>query len=196
MADRCHPTMGRRSDLRQPSGWDEAVSISSTRVIAPDMEYHPMSLSFARLFAAISLGIGGALTGLTGFGLAVADVVVRSGRFAVTSADAAALSQLTLVAPIVVVFGAVAVVSAIALLARTGRSREVGLAVSGVGIGIGAVLIGLLLLAQGPFASLPSDRALDGIEILGTFALFNLVSFVALVVDRPKRVRTPIEGVS
>ena len=170
------------------------MSISSTRVIVPDMEHHLMRLSFPRLFAAVSLGIGGALTGLTGFGLAVADVVVRSGRFAVTSADAAALSQLTLVAPVVVVFGAVAVVSAMALLVGTGRSRALGLVISGVGIGIGAVLMGLLLLAQGPFARLPSDRALDGIEIIGTFALFNLVSFVALVVDRAKRVPTAIEG--
>lgn len=34
----------------------------------------------------------------------------------------------------------------------------------------------------------------DGIVSIGTFALFNLVSFVALVVDRPKRVPTAIEG--
>lgn len=60
-----------------------------------------MSLSFPRLAAAVSLGIGGALTALTAFGLIVADVVIRSDRFDVTPADATALARMTLGAPVV-----------------------------------------------------------------------------------------------
>jgi hypothetical protein len=153
-----------------------------------------MSLSFPRLAAAVSLGIGGALTALTAFGLIVADVVIRSDRFDVTPADATALARMTLGAPVVAAFGAAAVITALALLAGARRSRPIGLAVSGIGIAIGVGLIALLLLAQGPFAVLPSDRALDGIEILGSFAVFNLVAFIALVVDRPKPVVTSVDG--
>lgn len=144
-----------------------------------------MRITFSRLIAALVLAVGGALTGLTAFGLAVADVFVRSGRVPVLPADAGMLHDMAAVAPIVGALGVVAVVAAFVLVVDARRARAIGLGVSVAGVAVGLGLVALVLSAAGPFASMPSDRVLDGIGIVGSYAAFHLVALAALVVDRP-----------
>jgi len=40
------------------------------------------------------------------------------------------------------------------------------------------------MLASGPFATLPSTRVLDGIELIGAFTVVNLIALVAVLFDR------------
>jgi hypothetical protein len=143
-----------------------------------------MSLSFPRLFAAILLAVGAVATGLIAFALAVADAVISTGLLAIRPVDAATADSLASGALPLGIFAIFSFVAAIALLLGTPRSRTFALVVAGVGVLIGAVAIGAVLLASGPFATLPSTRVLDGIELIGTFALIHLVAFIATLFDR------------
>jgi hypothetical protein len=143
-----------------------------------------MSLSFPRLFAATLLAVGAVATGLIAFGLAVADVVISTGRFPVRPVDAATLDSMASGALPLGIFALVGLVAAIALVLGTPRSKALALVVAGIGVVIGVAGIGAVLLASGPFATLPSTRALDGIELIGTFALIQLVAFFAVLFDR------------
>jgi len=150
-----------------------------------------MRITFSRIVAALFLAVGGALTGLTAFGLVVADVVVRSGRVSILPADAGMLHDLVTAAPVVGAFGLVAFVSAIVLLADSRRARAIGAIVSATGTVIGLGLVALVFAATGPFASMPSDRFVDGLGIVGTYVAFNLVALVALVADRSAKPASP-----
>ena len=149
-----------------------------------------MRSTFSRLLAAIILGVGGAMTGLTGFGIAVAEIVVRSGRVPVLPAEERMLHDLAAAAPIVGVLGLVAFVTAIVLPVDASRARSIGIVVSAAGSAVGLALVALALSATGPFASTPSDRVLDGLGIVGTYAAFHVVALIALVLDRRRR-RSP-----
>jgi hypothetical protein len=143
-----------------------------------------MSLTFPRLFAAIVLAVGAVATALIAFALAVADAVISTGRFSVRPVDAATADSLASGALPLGIFAIVGFVAAIALLLGTPRSRTFALVVAGIGVVIGVVAIAAILLASGPFATLPSTRVLDGIELLGTFSLIHLVAFIATLFDR------------
>jgi hypothetical protein len=143
-----------------------------------------MSLSFPRLFAAILLAVGAVATALIAFGLAVADVVISTGRFVVPPADAATLDSLASGAVPLGLFAVFGVVAAIALVLGTPHSKALALIVAGTGVAIGVAALAALLLASGPFATMPSTRVLDGIEMIGAFALIHLVAFIAVLFDR------------
>ena len=143
-----------------------------------------MHITFSRLVAAISLAVGGALTGLTAFGLSVADVVVRSGRVQVLEADARTVHDLAAGTPFVGALGVVAFVAAVVLVTQASRARAIGIVVAAAGVAIAVGLAALVLSAAGPFAALPSERVVDGLGIVGTYAAFNLVALFGLVVDR------------
>jgi hypothetical protein len=68
---------------------------------------------------------------------------------------------------------------------RTPRSKALATIVSTVGVVIGVASPGALLLASGPFATLPSTRVLDGIELIGAFTVIHLVALIAVLFDHP-----------
>ena len=154
-----------------------------------------MHISFSRLFAAALLAVNAVLTGLVAFAIGVARAVVDAGYFPVRPADAAAVHLLASATPVVAVFAVASLVAAIALVLGTPWARRLAVAVSATGVAIGVVGLVLLLSAQGPFAVLPSNRALDGIEGIGTFAVLQLVALVASLLDRPSS-RAVIAGPS
>ena len=143
-----------------------------------------MSRSFPRLSAAILLAVGAIATGLVAFALAVADTVISTGRFPVRPVDAATLDSLASGTLPLGIFAAIGVVAAMALVLRTPRSKALAMIVAGIGVAIGVVGLAAVLLAGGPFATMPSTRVLDGIELIGVFALIYLGAFVALLFDR------------
>jgi hypothetical protein len=145
-----------------------------------------MGITFPRLVAAIILTVGGAMTGLTAFALSMADVVVRSGRVAVLPADARMLHDLAAAAPAIGALGAVAFVTGIILVMGAGRARALAAVIAAAGVAVGIGLVALVLSAAGPFASMPSDRVVDGLGIVGTYAAFNLAALAALAFDRPR----------
>jgi len=67
---------------------------------------------------------------------------------------------------------------------RTPRSKTLATVVATIGVVVGIATIGALMLASGPFATLPSTRVLDGIELIGTFTVVNLIALVAVLFDR------------
>jgi hypothetical protein len=67
---------------------------------------------------------------------------------------------------------------------RTPRSKTLATVVATIGVVVGIATIGTLMLASGPFATLPSMRVLDGIELIGTFTVVNLIALVAVLFDR------------
>jgi hypothetical protein len=143
-----------------------------------------MSLSFPRLFAAIVLAVGSVATALVAFALAVADIVISTGRVPVRPGDAATAHSLaggTLALGVFAVFGLVA---AIALALRTPRSKTLATIVATIGVVIGIATLGALMIAAGPFATLPSTRVLDGIGLIGAFTAINLVALIAMLFDR------------
>jgi len=143
-----------------------------------------MSPSFPRITAAIFLGVGAVATALVAFALAVADIVIATGRFPARPGDAATAHSLasgTLPLGVFAVFGLIA---AIALVLRTPRSKTLATVVATIGVVTGIATIGALMLASGPFATLPSTRVLDGIELIGAFTVVNLIALVAVLFDR------------
>jgi len=143
-----------------------------------------MSASFPRFVAAIVLAVGAIGTALIAFALTVADIVIATGRFPVRAGDAATAHSLaagTLPLGVFAVFGLVA---AIALALRTPRSKALAAVVAAVGVVIGVATVGALIIAAGPFATLPSTRVVDGIDLIGTFAAIYLVALIALAFDR------------
>jgi hypothetical protein len=143
-----------------------------------------MSASFPRFVAAIVLAVGAIGTALIAFALTVADIVIATGRFPVRAGDAATAHSLaagTLPLGVFAVFGLVA---AIALALRTPRSKALAAVVAAVGVVIGVATVGALIIAAGPFATLPSTHVVDGIELIGTFAAIYIVALIALAFDR------------
>ena len=144
-----------------------------------------MRPSFPRLFAAATFSITAVFTGLTALGLTAADAVISTGRFVVRPADAAALDQLAAVVPVLAAFALASVAAAIALVVMTSWSRRFAIGVSAIGVVLGSIALAMVSVAQGPFAVMPSTRALDGIETLGAFAVIQVVTLVASILDRP-----------
>jgi hypothetical protein len=142
-----------------------------------------MSLSFPRLIAVIVLAIGAIATALIVFALSVADTVIATGRFAVRPVDAATAHSLAAGTVPVGVFAIFALAAAIALALGTPRSKTFATIVATIGVVMGIATLGALMLASGPFATLPSTRVLDAIGLIGAFTVSNLVALIALLFD-------------
>ena len=143
-----------------------------------------MSTSFPRLVAATVLTVGAIATALIAFALTVADMVIATGRFAVQPADAATAHSLAGGTLPLGVFAIFALVAAVTLVARTARSKAFATVVASIGVVLGVATAGALIVAAGPFATLPSTRVLDGIELIGTFTIVNAAAVIALAFDR------------
>lgn len=143
-----------------------------------------MSPSFPRLLAATVLTIGATATALIAFALAVADTVISTGRFPVRPVDAATAHSLAGGALPLGVFAIFGLAAAISLALRTKRSKALATVVATIGVVIGVASLGALLVASGPFVTLPSTRVLDGIELIGAFTVIHLVALIAVLFDQ------------
>ncbi|HET8785350.1 MAG TPA: hypothetical protein VFM38_06930 [Candidatus Limnocylindrales bacterium] len=118
------------------------------------------------------------------FALVVADTVISSGRVPVRPVDAATAHSLAGGVLPVAVFAIFGLAAAITLALRTPRSKSFAATVATIGVVIGIGSLGALVLAMGPFATLPSTRVLDGIELIGVFTVVNLAALIAVLFDR------------
>lgn len=143
-----------------------------------------MSPSFPRLFAAIVLAVGAIATALIAFALAVADIVISTARIPVRPGDAATAHSLAGGTLPLGVFAVFALAAAVALALRTPRSKTFATVVATIGVVLGIATLGALMIASGPFATLPSTRVLDGIGLIGAFTVINLVALIAMLFDQ------------
>jgi len=150
-----------------------------------------MSRSLPRRSAAVLLAVGAVATGLVSFALAIADTVISTGRFPVRPVDAATADSLASGALPLGAFAVFGLAAAITLALRTPRSNLIATVVATAGVVIGIASLGALLVAGGPFATLPSTRVLDGIELIGVFTVIHLAALVAVLFDRDE---TPAAG--
>lgn len=143
-----------------------------------------MAIHLARGIAAILLLASSALVGLTALALVIARSVVDAGFVIVTPADAALLADVAAVAPFGAGFAVLSFGAAIALFIGAREARLLAGVIAVGAVVIGVIGLGLLLLGRDPFADLASDRALDGIGIVGTFIVVHVAAAVALLFDR------------
>ncbi len=143
-----------------------------------------MTSSFPRFLAGLILVAGGALTGLTAFGIVVARWAIDLKDIAITAADSALLDDMVALTPFVGAFALVAVIVGFALLIDHPKADVAALAVAGSATAAGLAGLALLILGNDPFAAVPSDQALEGLQIVGTFTAIFAAVVVAVVVAR------------
>jgi len=143
-----------------------------------------MTSSFSRFLAGLILVAGGALTGLTAFGIVVARWAIDLKDIAISASDAALLDDMVALTPFVGAFGLVAVIVGFALLIDHPKADVAALAVAGSATAVGLAGLALLVLGNDPFAAVPSDQGLEGLQIVGTFTAIFAAVVVAVVVAR------------
>lgn len=146
-----------------------------------------MTRSTPRTFAAILLTVGAFLAASVALGFAAARAVLDGGLFEVTPRDAAIVVDLAAVAPFIAVYALAGLVAAVGILLETTWSTVVATSVAVVGIVASTIPVVVLILGRDPFAAIGSDRAADGIAMLGSVAIYYLavVAFIALGRPRP-----------
>ncbi len=143
-----------------------------------------MTNSFPRLTAAALLLIGGGIVALSAVGIAVARVAVAAGLpGSMTAADVALLDDLAQLVPFIGVYAGASIVAAIALVAESSWADRLATTVSAAAVGIGLFGMTLLILGNDPFTAVPSDRALGGLQIIGSFTAMYGAVIVALAFD-------------
>ena len=156
-----------------------------------------MTSSFPRFLAGLILVAGGAVTGLTAFGIVVARWAIDLKDIAITASDAALLDDMVALTPFVGAFGLVAVIVGFALLIDHPKADVAALAVAGSATAVGLAGLALLVLGNDPFAAVPSDQGLEGLQIVGTFTAIFAAVVVAVVVARAtggRRSTDPVAG--
>jgi hypothetical protein len=143
-----------------------------------------VTTSYPRFAAAGLLFAGGALVGLFAFAVVVARVLIAVGvPVAIKPIDVALLDDLVQVMPFVGAFAAASIVAGSAILNASSWADRLARTVSAGAVSVGLLFVVLLILGQDPFAAVPSNRALDGLGILGTFAALYGAVIVALAFD-------------
>jgi hypothetical protein len=143
-----------------------------------------MTSSFPRFLAGLILVAGGALTGLTAFGISMARWALSTTTFVISASDRALLDDMVALTPFVGAFALVAVIVGFALLLDHPKADIAALAVAGSASAVGIAGLVLLILGNDPFTAVPSDRALDGLQIVGTFTAIFAAVVVAVLVAR------------
>jgi F0F1-type ATP synthase membrane subunit c/vacuolar-type H+-ATPase subunit K len=143
-----------------------------------------MTSSFPRFLAGLFLVAGGALTGLTAFGISMARWALSTTTFEISASDRALLDDMVALTPFVGAFALVAVIVGFALLLDHPKADIAALAVGGSAPPVGIAGLLLLVLGNDPFTAVPSDRALDGLQIVGTFTAIFAAVVVAVIVAR------------
>ena len=148
-----------------------------------------MTSSFPRFLAGLILVAGGALTGLTAFGIVVARWAIDLKDIAISATDAALLDDMIALTPFVGAFLLLvaAVIVGFALVIDHPRADVAALAVAGSATVAGLAGLVLLILGNDPFAAVPSDQALEGLQIVGTFTAIFAAVVVAVLVARATR---------
>jgi hypothetical protein len=157
--------------------------------IPTNMELHAMSASFSRIVAAGLFAVGGTLVATFGFAIAVARALVTSGIH-VRPADALVLDDLIPLMPFIAGFAVASLIAAVAVI--TERGRILATFVAGTAVVIGLLAVTLLILGDDPFAKVASDRALDGVEMIGAFTAIYAVALVAMAIARRPSVIRPM----
>lgn len=143
-----------------------------------------MTSSFPRFLAGLILVAGGALTGLTAFGISIARWALSTTTFVISASDRALLDDMVALTPFVGAFALVAVIVGFALLLDHPKADIAALAVAGSATAVGIAGLVLLILGNDPFTAVPSERALDGLQIVGTFTAIFAAVVVAVIVAR------------
>lgn len=151
-----------------------------------------MTISFPRLTAAALLLVGGGIVALSAFGIVVARIAIAAGIPAsVTANDVALLDDLVQLVPFVGAFAVASLVAAVGLAVGSSWADRLGTTLATAAVGIGLFGMTLLILGHDPFSAVPSDRALDGLGILGAFAVLYGAVIVALGLDGRAITRSP-----
>ena len=154
-----------------------------------------MTISAPRFAAAGLLFAGGAAVGLTAFAIVVARVVIAAGvPVAINPADVALLDDLVQVMPFVGAFAVASIVAGSALLNASSWADRLATTVSAGAVVVALLAMTLLILGSDPFAAVPSNRALDGLGILGTFAALYGAVVVALALDGKPALRATTQA--
>jgi len=151
-----------------------------------------MTISFPRMTAAALLFAGGGIVALSALGIVVARMAIAVGLPApVMANDVALLDDLVQVMPFVGAFAVASIVAAVGLVAESSWADRLGTTLAAAALGIGLFGMILLILGHDPFATVPSDKALDGLGILGAFAALYGTVIVALGLDGRVITRSP-----
>ena len=156
-----------------------------------------MTSSFPRFLAGLILIAGGTLTGLTAFGISMARWALSASTVAISASDSLLLDDMVALTPFVGAFALVAVIVGIALLIDHPNADIAALAVAGSATAVGIAGLALLVLGSDPFSVIPSGRALDGFQIVGTFTAIFAAVVVAVIVARAtggRRSSSPVAG--
>jgi hypothetical protein len=154
-----------------------------------------VTISFPRLAAAAVLFVGGAVVAISAFGIVVARIVIASGfPVAISPADIALLDDVAQLMPFVGAFAVANIVAGIALVGGSAWADRLATSVAAAAVGIGSFAMILVFLGQDTFAAVASDRALDGLGILGTFVALYGAVLVALALDGTSVERAPTQA--
>lgn len=144
----------------------------------------------ARTVASLLLFAGGTVVAVSALAIVIAKLLVESGM-AVTAADAALLSDLLGVLPLVIGFAVVTLVAAAGLAARASWAAGLAFVSALVAVAIGAFALVLQVLGADPATLLVSPASMaDGLGITGAFTAVYLLVIVALAAAPSPRTAT------
>ncbi len=153
------------------------------------------TVSFPRFAAAALLCVGGAVVAVSALGIVVARIAIAAGvPVAISPADLALLDDVTQLMPFVGAFAVANIVAGIALVSGSSWADRLATTVAAAAAGIGVFDMILVILGHDPFAAAASDRALDGLGILGTFVALYAGVIVALTLDGKSVVRATTQA--
>ena len=156
-----------------------------------------MTISFPRLTAAALLLVGGGIVAVSAVGLVVARIAIAAGLpVSVSPSDVALVDDLVQLMPFVGAFAVANLVAAVALVVGSTWADRLATTVAAVAVGIGLFGMMLLVLGHDPFASVPSDHALTGLQIMGAFAGLYGAVIVALAFDGRPALNAPRQAIA
>jgi hypothetical protein len=143
-----------------------------------------MTASFPRFLAGLILVAGGALTALIAFGIAMARWAIDMQDVAIAASDKALLDDMVALTPFAGAFALVAVIAGFALILDHPRADIAAFVVAAPATGVGLAGLAVLVLGNDPFTVVPSDRAVDGLQIVGAYTAIFAAVLIAVAVAR------------
>jgi hypothetical protein len=135
-----------------------------------------------RAVASVLFGVGGVVAAVVATAIAIAKILADAGM-TVRPADAALLSDLAAILPLVIAFAGLNVLAAVGLLAGKSWAKTIGLGTATVAIAIGATGLVLNVLGSDP-SQLTRRPTVDGITVLALFTILYLAAITALSLGR------------
>jgi hypothetical protein len=141
-----------------------------------------MNVHTHRVAAIVLFVAGGVIAAVAATAIAIAKILADAGM-AVRPADAALLSDLAAILPLVIAFAGLNVLAAVGLLTGKSWAETIGLGTAAVAVAGGAT--GLILNVLGSDPSQLTRRAtIDGITVLALFTILYLAAIAALSLGR------------